>query len=291
MSDRLYNRFLQLSLIRPIVQTVRTPEGFWARQPNAITIRAMRVQFKIEKHIGNHPNKASITVTNLAPETRAAFSKVPLIVQLDAGYDGQLQRVFAGDLRVGDTIHKGPDVETTLEMGDGDTAYQFGHLSKSYSSGSKMIETVKDALGALGLPPPPGIDQIQELQGAFAGGATFHGPAQKALTTVMTRVGMSWSIQDGKAVLLRDGEVRPGQAVVISEKTGMIGSPKLSAPKKPGEALKLHVRKVLDARIVAGGTVSVESQDVNGLFRVEHLEHVGDYRGKEWYTNVIGRKL
>jgi hypothetical protein len=290
--SRLFKRFIQLSLIKPKIEKVQTPLGFWAQQPNAVIVRTMRVRFKIEKNLGKHPNKASITITNLAPETIAALKK-PLIVQLEVGYDGveNLQKLFSGDLRIADTMHNGPDVDTKLEMGEGDTAFQFGHISQAYASGSKVLSTVKDALGQLGLPVPPGLDAVAELQGVHAGGITLHGQAHRELSKLLTPVGMSWSMQEGKAVLLRDGQVRESQAVVISLKNGMVGSPQLGAGKKPGEAASLHVKTLIDPRIVAGCQISVDSRDVKGLFRVEHLEHSGDSRSKDWYTTIKARQL
>ena len=71
----------------------------------------------------------------------------------------------------------------------------------------------------------------------------------------------------------------------------MVGSPKMSLPKKPGETPSLHVRTLIDARIRAGGKISVQSKEINGVFRVEKLEHTGDFRGKDWYTDVIAKHL
>ena len=287
--SRLFNRFVVLSLIRPSITTARDPNGFFAQQPNAIIIREMRIKFSVEKNLGKHPNKASVTVTNLAESTRAQI-KVPMIVRLEVGYDGteNLQHLFSGDLRLEDTEHSGPDVETKLEMGEGDRAYQFAHVSQSFR-GAKVIDAVRTAASALGLDVPANVAGAPDMQAEYTG--TIHGPAGGALTKLLTPAGYGWSVQEGKLVALKDDQIRPGQAIPVNEQEGMIGSPKLGVPKKPGEATQLKVKKLIDPRVVAGCTISVKSRDVNWLFRFEKVKHDGDSRSKDWYTDIDARQM
>lgn len=288
--SRLFKRFISLSLIRPKIEIDRGGFGFFQELPNVVTITAMEVKFKIEKNLGKHPNKASITITNLAETTRAQIQKVPLIVQLSVGYDGaeNLAHLFSGDLRIADTVNNGPHVETTLEMGEGDRAFQYAFASQAYSQ-STVFHVVSDTIGKLGLPVPPGLDLVKELKLPYTG--TIHAPAERALTELLTPAGISWSIQDGRFVPLKDTQAREGEAIVIREGDGMVGSPKITAAKKPGETPSLHAKLLIDPRVVAGCKVDVRSRDVNGVFRVERVEHTGDFRGKEWYTEIRGKHL
>ncbi len=211
-------------------------------------------------------------------------------MRLSVGYDGEenLQHLFSGDLRIADTDHSGANVETTLEMGEGDRAFQFAHVSRSYS-GVPQIKVVSDAITSLGLPVPESLKAITALSLPFTG--VVHGPAHAEVTNLLTPAGVGWSIQDGQFVALAAAQVREGEAVLIRQGDGMVGSPKIGASKKPGEAPMLHVKTLIDPRISAGGKIQVRSRDINGVFRVEHLEHSGDFRGKDWYTEVRARPV
>ncbi len=292
--SRLFTRVLALTLIKPVTDS-SGPRGFFAQQPNAVTIRSMRVKFHIEKALGKSPNKASVTITNLAETTRAQIEKAPLIVRLEVGYDGQenLQTLFTGDLRTAFTSHDGPDVNTTLQMGEGDRAFQFAHVNRSFAPNSTILDAVKECAKTIGLDLPKAILNAPELARQHANGVSLHGPAQKVLTSLLLPVGYSWSMQEGKLIALKQAQVLENQAVVIQQQDGMIGSPQLAPPKKPGESAMLTVKTLVDPRIVAGCKIDVRSKDkvVNGLFRVEKCTHTGDSRSKDWYTSIEARLL
>lgn len=294
MSNRLLHRELALTLIKPVITTA-TSGSFFQQLPNAVTIRNQRVQFHIEKNLGKHPNKASVTITNLAETTRSDIEKKPLIVRLDVGYDGQenLQSLFSGDLRQADTTHDGPDVNTKLQMGEGDRAYQFAFVSRSFGANSTILDVAQECAKSIGLKLPKALESASELQKQYAGGVTIHGPAHRELTTALTPAGMSWTMQDGKLVVLKQAQVLENQAIVISQDKGMIGSPQLGSPKKSGESVMLKVKTLIDPRLAPGCKVDIRSRDkvVNGLFRVEKLTHSGDSRSKDWYSEIECRQL
>ena len=287
--SRLYKRFLSLSLIKPKVDKVLS-HFFFQALPNVVTITALEVKFKIEKNLGKQPNKATITITNLSEESRSHVQKTPLIVRLAVGYEGpeNLQHLFSGDLRISDTVFNGPHVETTLEMGEGDRCYQFAHFSKSYSN-STVLRAVTDVLGTMQLPVPASLASIAALKIPYTG--ALHGPAERELSTLLTPAGIGWSIQDGRFVALKTTQAREGQAIVIQEGDGMVGSPAITAAKKPGETPSLGVKTLIDPRITPGCKIDVRSRDVNGLFRVEKLDHTGDFRAVDWYTQIRAKRL
>jgi hypothetical protein len=285
--SRLFKRFMTLSLIKPTIQ-IAQGHFFQTLLPNATTITQMQVKFSIEKGLGKQPNKAAISIVNLAESTRVALKK-PLIVRLAVGYDGaeNEQHLFSGDLRIASTIHDGPHVVTNLEMGDGDTAFQFGSIRKSYSN-SKLIDAITDVAGSLGVKVPT---DLRTLAGQQRYTGVLSGPSHRELSKLLTPLGSSWSIQDGTLVALKETQVREGEAVVIREGDGMVGSPQFGTSKKPGEPPKLNVKLTIDPRIRAGGKISVKSRDIDGLFRVENVRHTGEFRGKDWYTEVVARAL
>lgn len=272
-----------MSLIRP------TPDLNWFNVlPNAVIITEQRVQFKIEKTLGKEPNKCEVTVTNLAPTTRADVERKPLLVRLEVGYESidNVEQIFAGDCRKASTARSGVDWNTKFLLGDGDRAFQFARTSRSFSPNTKVGTIVNEIVGDLKLPLPKGVKDALEFQKSMVGGYTAHGPSERELTNILTPLGMSWSMQDGQLQILREAEAAPGSAFVISQDTGMIGSPEYGDPKKQGGNPILKVKTQIYPKLVCGGLISVQSRDIKGIFRIEQLTHTGDTHAPSWETEI-----
>jgi len=84
-----------------------------------------------------------------------------------------------------------------------------------------------------------------------------------------------------KVAPVRDGIVR-----LISEKTGMIGVPKI-------DFVGIEATLLLDTRIRRGDTVKMESVRVpsaNGVYYVYNITHTGHLRGNDFFTTVKARR-
>lgn len=279
----LFGRELEVLAYRSKVDTY-----FGTPLPNAIVIRDMRVQFTIEKSAGSEPNKADIVISNLRSDTSEQLCRKPLVVQISAGYDKVARHLFTGDLRDGRPIKEGTEINTQLQLGDGDRAYRFARVNRSYKEGTTVITALKDAAKSMGLRIPASLELSRELREQFQTGVSLYGSARDELTRLLAPYGYRWSMQNGQLRITRDDDVRQGEAWLIQEgdKGGMIDSPKLTAPSKAGESPKLTVSALLFPEITPGGWVKVVSQKVNGIFRVEKVTHTGDTHGPEWTTTV-----
>lgn len=285
---RLFHRNARLTLIKPVVGG-----GFFARGPNALIINAgtkqgLKLTFKISKALGKEPNSCEINIYNLNENDRHQFSALPLQVQLDVGYDGTLARLFTGDLSFAYTTREDKTSrKTVLQCHDGGRAYNEARISKSYKGPVSALQAVKDTVGSMGLQMPTSIAQAQELKKQFVSGLTLHGKSSQELTTLLKPTHIDWSIQDGQMQMLDAAGVRPDTAFVISQRNGMIDSPEFNAPKKPKEKRVLKVKMLLyNPSLLPGGRIKVESDDVNGLFRIEKIEHSGDTEHADWYSDI-----
>jgi hypothetical protein len=281
---RLYNRFVQLTLAKPL------PDSFIGTQPNATIITQMRVAFKIEKSLGKEPNLCEITVSNFNADTRSLVEKRPLVVRLDAGYGTSLARFFTGDLLYSSSITRGPTWETKIQVGDGQHAYNDCRVNRSFPAGTSALTVLQAICQQLGQPVPT---NAQKLLGnaTYQNSMTLQGPAQRELTRVLNAYGVEWSFQDERLQVLLPNGVKDGQAVLISQDTGMVGSPEFGAPSKDGKPPTLHVKTLLEPRINAGGTIVVAARDIHGSFRVNRCIHIGDTHAQPWYTEVEATQL
>lgn len=279
MSERLADRHAVLTIAAPLVST-----GFFADLiPNATVIRDLRIAFSITKTLESTPNKCEIKVYNLSDTSRAALQTKPLHILLEAGYETRLNRLFAGDLTWVHSKRDGALWETAIEVGDGDRAFVDARISKSYKAGIDLKTLVGDAAKTMGFEIPKDVASAKAFAGQLLNGATLHGPSREQMTKLLGSQGYGWSVQNERLQILKNGAYTDESAWLV---TGMVGSPEYAPPKEPGKQPTLTVRMLLYPELTPGGRIKLESQSVNGVFRISKVTHTGDTRGPDWYTDV-----
>jgi len=278
MGDRLYKREVAVTIARPVAGQ------FFAQQPNAIIVRGLRVQFEVEKTLEAEPNTCRVTITNLAEATRAELQRKPLHIRLDAGYDGELARLFTGDLRHVEHRYTGVEWESIMEVGDGERAYRHARVSRSFRSGIDTKTVLEETAKSMGLKLPTSAKEAKELTAQFAAGFTLQGPSQREMDRLLAPHGMESSIQDGALQILRKGDVRPGTAIVVSQSTGLIGPVEFGAPSEPGKPPVLSFQMLLNPDLTPGGLIRMQSRAVTGDFKLTRGTHSGDTHGQAWFS-------
>lgn len=286
-----FHRKAAVTLTKPVPDSFFHVDG-----NNSIVITDLRIKFKVDKHTGKEPNTCEITITNLAQRTRVAVQQKPLQVRLDAGYEGNLRRLFIGDLLYAYSERVGASWNTVLQVGDGARAYQYARVNRSLGPATAM-QALQQISTSLGLPLPSNIQNAPELLKQYASGISLEGPAQRELDRVLTATGFEWSIQDGRLQILRPTDTRADEAILLSSgsdggpRSGMIGSPSFGAPTNDGKPPVLKVKNQLYPEVTPGGRIKVVSQYITGVFRVEKNVSTGDTRGKEWYSEIESRAV
>jgi hypothetical protein len=281
---RLYNRQMSITVVKPT--------SFLGQSTNAIIIRDCAVQFHAEKHLhgkhhhrGQTPNRCEISIFNLNDHDRAAFEEKPLYIRLDAGYDGEEERVFEGDLTFSESIQDGPDWETRLEVGDGHRALKFGRVNRSFAGTTPYRTAIREVIKALDASVTSAV--LSKVPNEFfQGGVVIEGLAQHELTRLLRPFELTWSIQNGQLQILAKGESLRTQAALIDQSKGMIGSPTFGSPPAKKKPRPLTVKNLLYPSLLPGGLVQVSSRFVNGLFSMERVLHVGDTHGEPWDTTI-----
>jgi hypothetical protein len=283
------------------ILVVRQPDGggFFDETGNAVEITQMRVTYTVEKHLNSNPNTAEVKIYNLNENTRALFDDRPLRVYLEAGYAGENRLLFVGDVRPGSGSElEGLEWVTTLKLRDGARAYAAARVNRSYSPGTPIVSVLRDAARSMNLELPREIAASPELAAQSASGETLSGFASDELTRLLAPYGYSWSIQNGKLLVLRDEQVIPGVERVIEQPPigGMVGTPKMKFPaptkaKKPKKSKKrpqVEFKHLLDGMLVPGLRIQLRGLVLDGAFKITNLKHIGDTHGNEWTTEVEG---
>lgn len=292
---RHYNRNVKVTVWKP---PAGSSAGFFT-YTDAIEISALRVRFDITRQLGKQPNKCDLLISNLSDDSRSFFEQRPLHVKLDAGYDGEFRHLFSGDIRFGQSKvqtkqkfaygqskHIGTDWETKLQLGDGDRAFRHARVSRTFKPGTTVRTALEEAAKSMGLALPDSISASPLLEEQFTQGITLQGPTRDELTNLLAPFGYRWSIQNGQLTILADEQVTPGEALVISQDTGMIGTPEFGAPKKKGGKPTLTVQSLLYPEVNPGGLIHVESLHIKGNFKVSRVNHIGDTHGPDWTTEI-----
>ena len=286
----LFKRASQVTIARPATSGSASTD-FFGVGANALVVTDLRVTFQIEKNLGSDPNSATITIYNLTADTRARIEEKPLHVRIDAGYEDQLERLFVGDIRWSSSRREPPDWVTELQIGDGDRAFRYARVSRSYKSGVNQKTILAELSGNMGLKLPTNISEAKDLNDQYSSGVVLTGPTRNQMTKVLAKSGYSWSVQDGKLQALKATDKRTDQAFIVSQDTGMIGTPEFGAPEKKGKSPRLTVRMLLHPGLTPGGTIQMEAEVVKGLFRIERVSHMGDTHGQDWFSEVEAKPL
>lgn len=245
----------------------------------------LHCDFAIERTDRSQPDTCDLTIINLGAESRAFFERRDVTVTLAVGYGyGPLTVLYRGDVTWSQSTLRHADWETHLLLGDGARAYR-ARSRRSVRSGVKLLDAVRAVASDMDLSLPIDLDPSR-LAETLPTGLAMSGPSATELTRLLDRAGLSWAIESGQLRVFADAD--PGRDVLeISQATGMVGSPSMSAPAR-GERPILSVRTLLDPRVLPRRSIDVRSTrtSLSGRYRVIRVDHSGSNRAEEWYTSI-----
>ena len=249
----------------------------------------LRAQFKIARDSKASPNTCDLTITNLAPETRAALARPKLVLQLEAGHTDGMRLLFFGDVRHAESTPSGTEWLTKILAGDGARAYRTARMGRSYPPGTDLRRVLRDAAASMGLKLPADLGVAPELATQFADGVAVEGWARDYLTTLLAPYGWRWSSQNGRMVVIRDGQAQQGTAFVLDAANGLIGSPEVATPQPGKTSRTVTARALLYPEIVPGAFVKIDSRTLRTTVRADKVAHTGDSHGSgddSWTTEI-----
>jgi hypothetical protein len=279
----------------------------------AIELSPLRCVFEIHQWELQTPNNVRLTVYNPAPATvHAAESEFTRVV-IQAGYeDGPFGTIFEGTI-IQAFAGRENATDTYLQIigSDGDAAYNFGVVAKALASGATTEDEWKAIAEAM---TPHGVvlgylpSDLPKRQ--LPRGKVMFGMARDFARELAESGEQSWSIQNGKLqVIPKDGYL-PGPAIVLTAKTGLVGLPQrtqegirlrclLNPELAVGRAIQLDNRSVQDLPLSTAYRAEATNLqflsevrlDADGFYRVLAVDHVGDSRGSDWYSDVTAIAL
>jgi hypothetical protein len=284
---------------------------------NGLDLSQFRIVFNISAADVDHPNSAAIRVYNLSAATvnqiRGEFQQVTL----QAGYEGgAFGIIFLGTIK---QFRVGKENPTTSYLdilaADGDVAYNNSTIAVSLAAGSSPAQHIEAAIAAMqqvdssfGLNPAVNLSALTGGIIPADRGKVMFGMPRDVLRSAAARLSCSWSIHNNQLQVIPYSSYLPGEAVVLSQATGVIG-----IPESTDEGIK--IKCLLNPKLRIGGVVQLDNDLINqtlfaegnpyvpynqfsgfqlfastakdGLYRIYCIEYEGDTRGQPWYCNII----
>lgn len=289
---------------------------------SGIELGALRIVFNIRRGDTQTPNTTDIRVYNLNDNT-ARQVKSPEFTQLQLkvsyGTDA-LQLVFRGSIkqvRLGREDQRNSYVDITAA--DGDEAYNFAPIALTLAAGATAPKDSIQAMiagmakAAQGSPTgAPGGQVIGEGYLPEFGtnnlprGKVHFGMCRDELRQIARANNCTWNVQDGNVTFIPVNGYIPGEAVLITPATGLIGTPEqtqnglsitvlLNPNIKIGQLIQLDSKAInqlrfgTDINAIKNNLFLKETAaklNADGLYYVMRADHTGDSRGTTWYTNL-----
>lgn len=262
----------------------------------------LRIQFYVKKSDAQTPNAADIRIYNVEPNTIARIQREFSRVVLQAGYEANFGVIFDGNIKqVRSGRENGTDSYLDIAAGDGDSAYNFSVINTTLAAGATQADQIDALAGSMASRGVRRGHTGDTGQVKLPRGKALYGMSRDRLRQSAEASNTTWSIQDGKLQFVPRTGVLPGQAIVLSSKTGLVFQ-----PEQTNEGIK--ARSLLNPNLRVGGSVRISERDVlaaivpgtsgdaqvnrppdiasDGLYRVLVTEHSGDTRGNDWYSDI-----
>lgn len=282
----------------------------------ALDLSEFHFKFQSAQQDEESPNNCAIRVWNLSEDTVKQIKGEYSEVVLQAGYENaDYGVIFKGTIKQYRIGRENDQVSNYLDLlaADGDTAYNFALVNASSAAGSTAGQRIAVSVSKM---KAYGVEQgkviIPDTGGVLPRGKVLFGLARAIIRNEARNQGATWNIDNGKVnVVPLDGYL-PGEAVVLTSETGLIGRPEQTEQG-------LRVTCLINPKIVVGGLVKIDNKSINqtlaakgseipgaqliynryagiqqfaniaddGIYRVYVVEYRGDTRGHEWYCELI----
>ena len=245
--------------------------------------------FRIEASLAKNQNSAEILIRNLSQDTRRFLQTRTggVVCELHAGYasENPLPLLFLGNIRRVLSYRKEADWITEVSSGDSD-AQRAGAISFSLGPGSSFKTAVErivsDLKGGAG-------NLLSALRGvpdkSFPDGVTVHGNGDKELEKMLRELGLEHSWQGGSVQVLKPNTGVAQTAIVLSEDSGLLGSPELGTEATKSKPATVKVRSLLNSGLYPGRVVILRAQNLEGNYVVHRVSHDGDTADDSWFSD------
>jgi hypothetical protein len=255
----------------------------------------LRIAFRASFNAG-YPGQATIQIWNPDPGALALFKPRTNEVTLKAGYGGEERILFRGNpMRDGVQLEIVGDGDRvlTVDATDGGRGFTDTLISKSYATRISWGEVIDELLHQTRWQRGQILLPIETL--TTPGPLVLHDRPVEVMDRIAELVSTSIAGEEQGA----DWFVRDGALYLISRKKGTTNEPALLISAREGNLIGsptatsrgCRLRALIDASMRPHRAISVQSELVNGVFKVSDVSFSGDNWANEFYMDITAKTL
>lgn len=274
---------------------------------NILDVSDFRIRFEIRQAHATTPNHMNVRINNLKSETMQKALREYKSVTLSVGWEdaNQLTTIFKGEIlqaRIG--RENVTDTYLHILATSGERARNYGFVNKALAAGHTADDIVQLGVKAYqehGV--QPGFIESLGGQKAIRNFIGF-GSAKNILREICEARGAWFHVCNNKLNVYKNTSSLPGNTTVLNSETGLVGLPEqtiygiegrclLNPFLLPGSLVKIDEKSVQQAAFSPAYTGQANADffpkiAADGIYRLELVEHIGDNRSNEWYTEFVG---
>lgn len=257
---------------------------------NKYSLAGLDFSFEIPFEDSDEPPVATLSVTNLSPNTRAGIKRNDPVV-LNAGYEGDIGCILIG--KVVGLKHKQSNTDWTSTLTVQPCADEILNslVNKTYAENTVASAMIQDLLNIFGVEVAKcelTIDQV------YARGRVCQGKMKQVLTEIIVNECQSrFIIRPTGQVYITKSDDGINTGVYLTPSLGLLRSDeeKVSIPLETDQTDKerkddtISRSCLLNYRISTAEVVKIQSADLNGRFLVVKGKHKGGRTG-DWKTTM-----
>ncbi|AOK32164.1 hypothetical protein WS67_21435 [Burkholderia singularis] len=276
---------------------------------DALDFSNLRFSFEVRRGDIQTPNNARIRIFNVSDDTAHRIQDEFTRIVLQAGYeDGPYGLLFDGTVKQVQRGRYGP-TETIVDItaASADAWYNHAVVGTTLAAGSTSVDHIRTAIATM---KPYGltVGYLPEFDAKpLPRGKVIFRMARDVFRNAAQNLDADWSIQDTQFQMVPQNSYIPGEAMVLTAETGLIGLP-------TRDQNGITIKCLLNPNARISGLVTIDNKSIqqneesrtrrdsdansnaddaqsdvmkrDGTYKILLAEHEGDTRDAPWYTTL-----
>ncbi len=300
----------------PETSLTKSGQRLWLRQWSlaigsaaaSTTLSPLHFVFTVTTALYQTPWQAQIRIHNVGQKDMDMLATEYTQATLTAGYQrpsSQYGVIFDGQVAWYERGRENAtDTYLQIYANQRDKEINASTINTTLPAGYTQLDVVKACAQAMGIP----LGYVSDLGDVKSPRArALYGMARDVLRDVAQTANATSFIQDGKLVVLVQGDALPGSVVVLNSASGLIGVPAqtlgggiravslLNPFIRPATMVQINQADINKLTAGPGATVSEQTRiqrdtagiAADGFYKVVSATHRGDNRGNPWFTEIV----
>lgn len=279
-----------------LYQFNRTCSLILSNAEESLPIHNLTIDFQIGKTLLGYPARGRISVFNLSEENQQKITQRYTTVELYGGYVGAEALLFRGNITNYSKDRLGATSAFTMLVKSSTTAWEESAFTKTYRAGTPAATIINEVAASF-----KGVIVGQILTddnwAPNVSDVTLMGSSRRIMDQLARDYNFDWNIVEGEVIATpRNKALLDKPTYIISERTGLIGSPVITD-------MGVDLRILLNPAIMLGRQVEVRAKygqlgqsgidfrrvrsSADGVYKVMDIRMTGNPRAIDWYCDLI----